>query len=112
MSPESNTIFKSKKDSEILKVVGWWERRRLVYNVLVAVSGIAGIWLSEIEIMPEFTPFVIIFGVSANLFYCLGWGIYVLRCHFQKGSVFVKPYGQVFFWLGTLFSIFITFLSL
>lgn len=45
-------------------IFGWWERRRLVYNVFVAAAG--SVSLTAVGVAS------LVFGVMANVFYLLG----------------------------------------
>ncbi|MEK6611879.1 MAG: hypothetical protein AABZ29_03740 [Gemmatimonadota bacterium] len=62
-----------------LQVIGWWERRRLMYNVSVGVAGLLtlgvgaalGMLLSP-GTMPSEVVGVIVYGFLANVCYTLG----------------------------------------
>lgn len=63
-----------------LQVIGWWERRRLLYNVSVGLAGLLtlgiGAVLGELPSSPN--PFavplmgVLLYGVLANICYSIG----------------------------------------
>lgn len=69
------------------EVVRWWELRRLLYNMILLVVGIAAIagmeWLMD-KVVPigedAIEPMalalgVVVYGVMANICYTLGWVI-------------------------------------
>jgi len=63
-----------------LGLLGWWESRRLVYNGIVGVSGVASLAIVEtFAWLPpgphHYLPLaaVLVFGVAANVCYTLGW---------------------------------------
>ena len=63
-----------------LGLLGWWESRRLLYNGLVGVSGLASLTVVEVfcwlppgphHYMPLAAP--VVFGIAANVCFTLGW---------------------------------------
>lgn len=63
-----------------LQVIGWWERRRLLYNVSVGLAGLltlgTGAVLGQLPLSPNpfFVPLmgVLLYGVLANACYSVG----------------------------------------
>ncbi len=63
-----------------LGLLGWWESRRLLYNGIVGVSGLASLTVVEVfcwlppgphhYLPPQAT---VVFGIAANVCYTLGW---------------------------------------
>jgi hypothetical protein len=74
-----------REQRSIVRIIGWWELRRIFYNLVVLVSGIISmsIMSSLIELKPGEDleePIVIIgFAFLCNLFYTLGWLTEILR---------------------------------
>lgn len=93
------------------QIIGWWELRRLLYNLIVLVSGI--ISMSTIRLFVNLKagedleePFAIVgFAFICNLFYTLGWITEITR----KPS---KNYGPKMFKIGLYFTLFWVYLPL
>lgn len=67
-----------------LSMLGWWEKRRFSYNVVVGTSGVFALAVMKlISIIPPALPMgsgppwqgVVLFGLAANVCYSLGFGI-------------------------------------
>jgi hypothetical protein len=68
-----------------LSVVGWWERRRLAYNLLIGCVGLASfVVFASIVSLPGMIPpgedayepiFLFFAPVLANIAYTAGWGV-------------------------------------
>lgn len=93
-------------------IVGWWERRRLAYNLFVGAAG--AVTLAGVTVLSLVHPFqdgllvvpwqpVVAFGVGANLFYSLGalaeWAV-----HRLWGRT-VLPVGPALYRMGLTFSV-------
>lgn len=64
-----------------LQVIGWWERRRLVYNLSVGAVGVLSL-ASALFVSPgpdstmrdfAFVGFSLVYALAANACYTLGW---------------------------------------
>ena len=62
-----------------LQVIGWWERRRLMYNVSVGAAGVVtlavGVALGVLPVpgsMPSELMGVLLYGILANVCYTMG----------------------------------------
>ena len=91
----------------------WWERRRLVYNLIVGSAGLVTLTaLHILSLLPPYVrfdapwPLVILYGVCANLGYSLGFAIEALleRMYGQD----VAPVGPTLFRHGLVFSVGLT----
>ena len=97
----------------IKECIGWWEKKRLFYNIFLAIIQLLiPIVLSGfISFFGHVTYIVLscLFLFGANVFYSLDWGIEVLSIYYElnlnKLLVSVRPISLV---LGFLFSGFIT----
>lgn len=100
------------------QVIRWWERRRLVYNVvllLVGVAAVAGMeWLmtkviplGEDAVEPMILVLsVMVYGLMANFCYTLGW---ILELRSRKSNpVSARQRGEWMFRAGLLFSCVLT----
>jgi hypothetical protein len=69
-------------------VVRWWESRRLAYNLAVGTAGVLS--LAVIAVLDALPPaprlpgipwgFILVYGLLANLFFCLGPTVDALVC--------------------------------
>jgi hypothetical protein len=97
------------------EVIGWWERRRIFYNAVMLAAGCVTIMLAlslgeiaPIELINVLPP-VLIFALSANLFYTLGWMVEIACRKFIPDKEFVQKAGPVLFIAGIGLSVFFTF---
>ena len=92
-------------------VVGWWEHRRLTYNLVVGGTGLVSLVavnLLQLLPPPEFrfgVPFgaVVAFGVLANVFYTGGWAAELLFNAWWRHDP--PPVGPILFRQGLIFSV-------
>jgi len=106
------------------QVIGWWEVRRIPYNLIVGATGLGSIAivvtvamicqkLIGVPIgMPDPAIFAImgmvLYGIMANVCFTGGWVVEVLLAHVWG----VRPsrFGQIAFSLGLLGSVLLTLL--
>ncbi len=93
-------------------IVGWWERRRLPYNLAVGAAGIASIaWIYVAETFapgggfPGPLPWqpLVAFGVLANFCYLLGPATEILIEKLGRGQIL--PTGPTLYRMGLTFSV-------
>ncbi len=92
-------------------IIGWWEKRRLAYNMAVGSAGLFTLgYGSLIALLPpggglDFPPLLvpIVFGVMANLCYFLGPTAEILIEKLWGGRVL--PTGPGLFRMGLTFSV-------
>ena len=93
--------------------VRWWEKKRLVYNLITLSGGLLVFFLSSqvpnglspndfYQIHPYLFLGIMLFG--ANLFYCCSWGAEVLLNYYFKLPFFSKTLRLFFFIGSSLFS--------
>jgi hypothetical protein len=98
------------------QIILWWERRRVLYNVLLLIAGgltlLIGCTLGHMtfENPSEFLPPILLFVISANLFYTLGWVVEIASNKFITQRELTQQVGPILFIAGTCFSLFITFI--
>lgn len=101
-----------KSEASIVKdMIVWWEKKRLIYNILII--GLSLFLMIDFWDHPMrsiigtrqivWNAFVFIFG--ANLFYTLGWGLGVVSHYIFKTKGLNNTSRWILFVLGTLFSI-------
>src|SRR5687767_10858341 len=103
-------LFPAPAQRSVGGIVGWWERRRLPYNLFVGGAGLTTLSVLSVVGMlppnprPVFFPVipVIVFGVMANVCYLLGPTVELLidRIWGRK----VLPVGPALFRMGLTFS--------
>ncbi len=105
---ENKDLFNNDPDKSLLTAFAWWEKKRIIYNVVVGAAGIyflfSGGWdLNIIEFIGA-----IIYGIISNLFFCLGFLIEIGVKHYFKSEKDFSKKRELLFWLGLLFSVLIT----
>lgn len=110
-------LFPTPARRNVGAILGWWERRRLPYNIIVGVSGVVSIgvgtfltWLppgGEFLGLPPWQP-VVVFAVLANFFYTLGPTLEILVDKLWGRKVL--PIGPALYRMGLTFSVGLTFL--
>lgn len=71
-------LYPAPAERKVGKIIGWWEKRRLAYNVVVGASGLGTILMALVTLNPlsevvQALPAIIPFGIMANACYTLGW---------------------------------------
>lgn len=100
-----------------VKIVQWWESRRVSYNLIVGVTGIGTlVWVNALELLlgnGMFPPnplamvaVVGVYGLAANLCYTMGWVVENLVERWLKKPVY--GLGPALFRHGLVFSIGLT----
>jgi hypothetical protein len=93
--------------------VRWWEKKRLVYNLITLFGGLLvfvlrsgvpnGLSPNEFYHMHPYL-FLGVMLLGANIFYCFGWGSEVLLNHYFKLTFFSKGLRMFLYIGGSLFS--------
>ena len=99
---------KQKEDKLLLTAFGWWEKKRIIYNIVVGCAGVFILFTNGGEFtIPNFIG-IIIYGLLANLFYSLGFLIEIGAKHYFKSD---RDFGKIregLFWAGLILSVIIT----
>jgi hypothetical protein len=97
-------------------VIGWWERRRLVYNLYLVVWDLVMVavalplmflrsksidWMAVYGLLFVFFYVVVIIQITANLWYTGGWVVELILVWIRKNSLVFGPRALR---IGTLFS--------
>ena len=101
-----------------LSILMWWESRRLIYNVVVGVTGLATLGIiGAISLippgLPRFMPpvtLILAYGALANICYTLGPAVEIAAQQLWKNRVL--PVGPVLFRQGLAFSVGLTMLPI
>jgi hypothetical protein len=97
------------------RIVGWWERRRLTFNIAVGAIGVFAIAYTQLLGLlvgwpnqgPPL-PLVVVYGVAANVCYTFGWISELLVERWLGRPVY--GLGPALFRHGMVFSVGLTFL--
>ena len=98
-----------KEDRNTFQIIGWWETRRILYNLIVLICGVVSLLVISafVDLEPSedlIEPGAIFgFAILCNLGYTLGW----LTEVFNKKD---KTYGPTIFKIGLYFTLFWVFL--
>jgi hypothetical protein len=93
----------------VFQIIGWWELRRILYNLIVLISGLISMTImsSLVNLQPGEDlqePIAIIgFAFLCNLGYSLGWLTEIFK---NKSTI----YGPKMFKTGLYFTLFFVFL--
>ncbi len=87
----------------------WWERQRIIYNLVVGLTGVLSMWLMDIP-FGEFLIAIVGYAFLANVAYCAGHLLELFDIYYLKGSLSIYQLRWVLFILGVLFSVAITIL--
>ncbi|NQY31062.1 MAG: hypothetical protein HRT69_16545 [Flavobacteriaceae bacterium] len=97
--------------SPVKEIILWWEKRRVIYNVLIvglSIFSIYSYWdypMRTIKGGDQIIIDAIVFIFGANLLYTMGWGFDILMpCLFKEKGLTNKSKWFLFI-LGTLFSL-------
>ncbi len=103
-------LLEDKED--VLGIVRWWERHRLLYNlfVLLALGLTSSIFIKGILFfgVGNFILVSIAFMLVANMGFCAGWSVEILQLFYLKKQM---PFGirRILLVVGIIFSILLTF---
>ncbi len=110
MNALTEFLFPAPAPRGVGKIILWWERRRLAYNVAVGAAGLVS--LAAVTVVASFiegtltiVPWqpIVVFGALANVCYTLGAGIEVLTLCVWGRSVL--PVGPALYRMGLTFSV-------
>jgi hypothetical protein len=103
-------LFPEPAPRTVRGIVGWWEKRRLFYNVAVGSAGLvtmipATAIVSILEGRLVLEPWIgaLIFGVMANVCYCFGPLVEILIAKMWGRTVL--PTGPALYRMGLTFSV-------
>lgn len=93
-----------------MEMVQWWEKRRLIYNVIIVPGTMLILWsmwkyVGNIMDVDEVIMGSIWGIVACNMFYTSAWVGGILRIHYFGGSALSSVSRWVLFSLGTLFTL-------
>ncbi len=104
-------VTKDNKPTLVKEIILWWERKRLIYNLLIIALSVFSIWqywdypMRSIIGGKQIIINAIVFIFGANLFYSLGWLLGIANHYLFKTEYTSREKKWILFVLGTLFSL-------
>lgn len=103
-------LFPDEPVEPLQQAFAWWEKKRLLYNVIVGLTGVLVLLSIPVHTFHDI-PGVILFGILANLCYSAGFLLEAAVVHYlKKGMIFAK-WRVILFWSGLIFSVFVTVMA-
>ena len=111
MSALTEFLFPAPAKRTAGAIIGWWEKRRLAYNVAVGAAGIVSLGVATFFAalppfssagLPPWQP-IVLFGLGANLCYFLGPATEILIEKLWGRQVL--PTGPALYRMGLTFSV-------
>jgi hypothetical protein len=113
MSAITEFLFPAPAKRSAGSIIGWWERRRLPYNLAVGAAGVVSLAFSTILValppngqllgaLPPWQP-ILVFGVMANICYLLGPTVEIVVDKLWGREVL--PTGPALYRMGLTFSV-------
>lgn len=95
-----------------MDIVGWWEKRRLPFNMVVVGTGLVGFLVLGVKIREPmaFVTGCIFYLFMANAAYTAGWVSELLLHHYSRGRWSIARHRQLLYGLGMLGSLLLTLL--
>lgn len=87
----------------------WWEKKRILYNLLVGLFGVVGLLWSPHYDLYGFQIsdiyWILIWALGANVFYSMGFMVEALAEHYFKGRFSLVKWRWLLWTVGVIFSI-------
>ena len=112
MNSLTEFLFPAPARRRTIDIIGWWEKRRLPYNLIVGSAGLVSLGVMSVIslLLPMggqgfFIPWqpIVAFGVMANVFYLLGPAAELLIHRLFRGEIL--PTGPALYRMGLTFSV-------
>lgn len=100
-------LFTDEKDRSLLAAFAWWEKRRILYNIVVGLAGMGIFAFIPVQLTDSWIG-VFFYACIANLFYCLGFLLEVAARHYFKSDMDFTERRKTIFVLGLVFSVAVT----
>ena len=105
-------LYPAPAERRVGRIIRWWEKRRLAYNAVLAVSGTGTIVMALLTLNPfpevvRALPAILPFAVMANLCYTLGWMVESVLHRIWGRSL--RPVGPALFRAGLTLGVGVTF---
>ena len=103
-------LFPDKDETSLMDSFRWWERKKGLYNIIVGLSGIAGMFIftGHIPLTPLDLMGIFAWAIAANVCYFTGFLLEPIAKYYLKSTIDFADKRSNFFWTGTILSILIT----
>ena len=105
-----NDLLNRSDQKGIKEVFIWWEKKRIIFNALV---GLSGLYVTFV-FCNKFTGFelfgIIMWGAVANIFYSTGSILEMADIYYFKGQINLYRYRTFLLVTGTLLYVVVTYL--
>jgi hypothetical protein len=114
MNTLKQLVIQDEEPRSFWEILIWWEVRRVPYNLIVGISGLAVLGLLTFAHPMLFHQDVLIgvlfYGLAANFFYTGGWiAEYILRASLPYNPA-IRYLGSLLFVSGLVMSVLLNFL--
>jgi hypothetical protein len=99
------------KNEKIMSALTWWEKKRILFNLIVGALGVIGVFISPISMLKINILAVIFYGLMANLFYSVGFLLEAFDLYYFKSKLQLFRFRLVLFVIGLLVVGLVTFLG-
>lgn len=108
MNEMNGKTFSDQVKEEIFEAHIFWFKRRLLFNILVGISGFIGLSFMITVLMGFFDPFFLVmgavmWGLVANGLYSIGFAAEAYVIHKSEGKSSLRYFREALFWTGTSF---------
>jgi len=105
-------LYPAPAERKVGRIIKWWEKRRLAYNLVLAGSGMGTIFMALLTLNPlsqvvQALPAILPFAVMANLCYTLGWMVEGVLHRIWGRSL--RPVGPALFRAGLTLGVGVAF---
>lgn len=114
MRPETDILdhspSKEPAKPDLEAALKWWENMRPWYNLIVAAAGLISLVVFAVGFHFLELILLFIYALAANLMYSLAFLAESFNWHYLRGKLPLNRFRQVFFVLGTIGSVGLTFI--
>jgi hypothetical protein len=106
-------LFPDKDENTLYAAFSWWEKKRLLYNIIIGITGLMGMlwYMGYIPLKPYDIIGMLAWGFMANIFYFGGFLLEPVFKYYFKPDIDFADKRSNFFWAGTVFSVLITIIA-
>lgn len=112
---DDSDIWEDEEDHSIMKLIRWWESKRLRYNIYLLIAGAIGLLLGGgLLILFRYQLEGLILGILfyallVNVCYTAGWVFELFLKAWNISIPALSRYRNSIFWIATIGSILLTF---
>lgn len=94
------------RSNGLAEALAWWEKKRLLYNVIVGLTGLPVLLVAanEVSILPQLLIACFIYALIANAFYSLGYLLESWNQYYLKNTIKFEAFRLPLYVIGLLFS--------